>query len=58
MKWLTARDVAARLGVARSSVYHLMANHDFPKPIKIGGKREWDSAEVEAWILAQYEARG
>lgn len=57
MNWLSARQVAVRLGVARSSVYHLMANHAFPKPIKIGGKRVWDDAEVTGWIAQRYEAR-
>lgn len=55
--WLSARDVAARLDVARSTVYALVAKHGFPKPVKHGGKTRWVSTEVEAWIDAQSAAR-
>lgn len=57
MTRLTARQVAERLSVARSTLYVLMAKHGFPRPVKIGGKREWIEAEVSAWELSQIEAR-
>jgi excisionase family DNA binding protein len=57
MDWLTARQVAAALGVARSTLYGLMAKHDLPKPVSIGGKRLWVASEVRAWIDARSQAR-
>lgn len=57
MTWLSARDVAARLSVARSTVYVLITKHGFPKPLKFGGKSLWREDEVQAWIDLRSEAR-
>ncbi len=58
MTRLTARQVAERLRVARSTLYVLMAKHGFPRPVRLGGKREWIIAEIEAWETARVEERG
>lgn len=57
MQMLNARTVAARLAVSRPTVYTLMRDHGFPKPIKIGGRSVWNEAEVDAWLLERSEAR-
>jgi predicted DNA-binding transcriptional regulator AlpA len=43
-------DVLALIPVARSTLYLRMAEPDFPKPIKIGGKVFWEQAEILAYI--------
>ena len=57
MDWLTTRQVAGALGVARTTLYGLMARHGLPKPLHIGGKRLWRSDEIHAWLDARNEAR-
>jgi len=38
-------------GLARSTIYHLMKDNEFPKPIKIGDRAvAWLLEEIEAWI--------
>ena len=57
MQLLSARQVAARLSVSRSHLYALMSKHDFPVPVKVGGRTTWLETEVDAWIAARVEAR-
>lgn len=51
-------DVLALIPVARSTLYLRMAEPDFPKPIKIGGKVFWESKEIEAYIASKQVAAG
>ncbi|MDQ0809870.1 putative DNA-binding transcriptional regulator AlpA [Streptomyces sp. B3I7] len=55
--YLTADQVAARLGIKRQSVYNL-ANRvaDFPKPTKVGRTSLWLEAAVDDW-RAKHPAR-
>ena len=58
MQLLNIRDVTSRLAVSRSSLYRLVRDHQFPKPLKIGdGRSAWREDEVVAWIEARSEAR-
>jgi prophage regulatory protein len=51
------RSVQERTGLARSAIYQLMADCDFPKPIKITAKAvAWPSNEIDNWILSRIEA--
>ena len=44
-------DVKAQTGLSRSSVYALMAQGRFPKPIKLGERAVgWFEAEIAAWM--------
>lgn len=43
-------DVLALIPVARSTLYLRMAEPDFPKPFKIGGKVFWEQADILAYI--------
>ncbi|TAF74937.1 MAG: AlpA family phage regulatory protein [Alphaproteobacteria bacterium] len=48
---LRRRDVEARTGLSRSSIYKKLAEHTFPQPIKLGGRSVgWLETEIEAWI--------
>ena len=49
---LRVQEVAKKLGVCRATVYALLRETDFPKPIKLGGKAVgWVESRVDEWIL-------
>jgi predicted DNA-binding transcriptional regulator AlpA len=56
-KILTDRQVAARFGVNRSSVWRWVKLGILPKPIKIGGSTRWMAAEIRAVIEKGKAAR-
>jgi prophage regulatory protein len=58
IQMLSAKAVAARMGVSRALIYHLVKAKGFPRPIKIGGRSAWLEHEVAAWVMARAEARG
>ena len=40
-----------RLGLSRSSIYKMMADGRFPRPIKLGRRSVgWRTAEIERWL--------
>jgi prophage regulatory protein len=48
---LRMRDVIQRVSLSRSTIYVLMANNDFPKPIKLGSQSiGWRDSDLEEWI--------
>ena len=50
--------VENRTGLSRSTIYLLMQNGQFPKPVRIGGRAvAWPEAEVEAWLNARLAER-
>ena len=52
------RDVEARTGLARSTIYKWISEGGFPSPVRLGGRVvAWRASEIEAWIEAQTEAR-
>lgn len=48
---LSILEVAARLGVSRSTVEALVEAGDLPAPIKVGRQRRWARVTIETWIL-------
>lgn len=54
---MTAREVADFLKVKRTTLYNLMREHGLPKPVNIGGSRQWLRDEIVAWWQARLEAR-
>lgn len=39
------------LGLSRSTIYRMMHDGDFPRPVKIGRRAVgWSSEEIERWI--------
>ena len=51
---LRMRDVMAKLGVSRSTVYRLVADEKFPRQIKIGKRTVgWRLDAVEQWLDAR-----
>jgi prophage regulatory protein len=48
--------VEARVGLRRSTIYQRMADGDFPRPVRLGGRAVgWLSTEIDHWINQQVE---
>lgn len=53
---LRRRQVEARTGLSRSTLYDRVRAGSFPAPISLGGKSVgWIEAEIDAWIASQIE---
>jgi prophage regulatory protein len=43
-------DVCELLGISRSTIYNLLANSDFPQPVRVGQKAvRWHVDAIDAW---------
>ena len=50
------KDVQARTGLARSSIYYLIEKDEFPKQIKLSRRMVgWLESDIEAWITKKIE---
>lgn len=51
------KKVIARTGLSKSSIYKLMGENRFPKPISLGGARAvgWIDEEIDDWLYQQIE---
>jgi len=48
---LRRTQLEARLGLARSSIYKMMDEGTFPRPVKLGRRAVgWRSEDIEAWL--------
>ena len=53
---LRRKQVEARTGLARSTIYDRIKAGTFPAPISLGEKAVgWIEAEVDAWLQAQID---
>ena len=50
---LSAKELAARLGVSVSSIYAWRRDRGFPSPIGIGALSRWKWPEVAKWLDEQ-----
>lgn len=58
MKLLTAKQVLAMIGIGRTTLYAMMREGEFPKPIQITkGRVAWIGSEVEKWVMERAEQR-
>jgi len=58
MRILRLEDVKAVTGLARSTIYALVARGTFPAPVPLGERaRGWREDEVNAWIEARTAER-
>ena len=56
---LTRREVEARCGLSRSSVYRLMRQGLFPEPIRVAVRAvRWREREIEDWLSTRPRATG
>lgn len=50
-KILRRREVEARTGLSRSTIYAKMADGTFPRPLRIGQRAVgWPELEITAWL--------
>lgn len=55
---LRLRDVQAKTGLSRSTIYDAVAKGNFPKQIPLSTRRVgWLASEVDAWIEERVQAR-
>ena len=55
---LTAHEVGARCGISRTTIYRLMRDGVFPRPIPAGRRAvRWLEREVVGWQEQQMSAR-
>lgn len=51
---LRLQQVMQTTGLARSTIYKLMALHQFPTPLKLTSKTiAWPSKDIEGWIASR-----
>jgi prophage regulatory protein len=57
-EFVRIKGVIAVTDLSRSSIYDLIKNGDFPRPVAISAKRSgWLRSEIAAWMRARIEAR-
>ena len=58
-RFLTRPEVEKRTGLSRSTIYHLMAMGQFPRPYRVGlrGVR-WSLREVDEWAASRPRSHG
>ena len=48
---LRRKDIANRFGLSRSTIYAMMADGRFPKPVKLGHRAVgWRSDDLQTWF--------
>jgi prophage regulatory protein len=54
---LRRKQLEAQLGLSRSSIYLMMSQGRFPRPIKLGRRSVgWRTVEIERWLDEMQEA--
>ena len=55
---LRRRQVEEITGMSRSSIYRLMQNGEFPRPVRVGPTAvRWRESEITAWLESRPVAR-
>lgn len=50
------KQVEARTGLSRSTIYHRVSEGTFPKPVNLGARAVgWLESEIEAWLASRVE---
>ena len=56
---LRRREVEKITGMSRSSIYRLMHEDEFPRPVRVGPAAvRWKASDITAWIESRPVARG
>ncbi len=56
---LRRRDVEKITGMSRSSIYRLMQEGEFPRPVRVGPAAvRWKASDITAWIESRPVAMG
>ena len=52
-------EIEQRCGLARSTIYRLMDEDRFPRPIRVGPKAvRWLESDIDAWVASRPRAAG
>lgn len=55
---LRRKNVEARTGLSRSTIYARIQQGTFPRPINLGGRAVgWLESEIQAWLESRVEKR-
>ena len=58
IRFVRLREVMARTGLSRSTIYVWVANGRFPKPVPLGERSVgWIESELEEWLCDRIAAR-
>lgn len=58
MRIVRMKEVMAKTGLGRSSIYKLQAAGQFPQSIAISDRAVgWNSCEIESWVQQKLDAR-
>jgi prophage regulatory protein len=53
---LRRKDIENQFGLSRSTIYAMIANGRFPKPVKLGHRAVgWRSDDLQAWFDSMQE---
>lgn len=56
---LTRRQVEARFGIAKTTIYRLMRSGAFPEPVRIGARAvRWPEHEITSWLASRPRSHG
>jgi predicted DNA-binding transcriptional regulator AlpA len=47
---LRQRDLMEIMNVSRATLWRLLRNQDFPKPVILMGCKRWRTEDVESWL--------
>ncbi|MCL1916063.1 MAG: AlpA family transcriptional regulator [Desulfovibrionaceae bacterium] len=57
IRFIRRKEVEALTGLSRSSIYAMMSNGNFPKPLKLSTRAVgWTSHDLEAWMESKIVA--
>ncbi len=52
-------EVEARTGLSRSTIYFMISEGKFPKPVKIGRRAVgWPESRISAWLAGRADSDG
>jgi prophage regulatory protein len=55
---ISGKEVCRRTSLSRASLYRLMSDGSFPRPVPLHGVRKaWIESEIDAWIASRIAAR-
>ena len=53
--WLRQKDIEAKKGLPKATMYDMIRDGKFPKPLKIGRSSFWDAQEVDKAMQANLQ---
>jgi prophage regulatory protein len=57
VKLIRLPEVLSRVGLKKTKLYALIAEDEFPRPVKIGAASAWVESEVDHWLSERASAR-